>query len=320
VSERSGFGKIARKLALIMLTLYPNKDDAFMIKSMTGYGKAECELSAKKITIEIKTLNSKNIDIHTKIPSYYREKELEIRNLLTDKLQRGKVEISLYYEITDEAQAADVNKQIVKSYYNQLKGIADEVGIEASSVLLQTVMRLPDTLRMDRSEIDDEEWNALKRIILEAASEVNEFREQEGRSLEADVSAHIQSIQGYLPEIENFEKKRVERIRERIANNFNELFSDKDLDKNRLEQEILYYLEKLDINEEKVRLENHCNYFLEMIDSNEPVGKKLGFICQEIGREINTIGSKANDYEIQRRVVLMKDELEKVKEQIANVL
>lgn len=320
MSERSGFGKIARKLALIMLTLYPNKDDAFMIKSMTGYGKAECELSAKKITIEIKTLNSKNIDIHTKIPSYYREKELEIRNLLTDKLQRGKVEISLYYEITDEAQAADVNKQIVKSYYNQLKGIADEVGIEASSVLLQTVMRLPDTLRMDRSEIDDEEWNALKRIILEAASEVNEFREQEGRSLEADVSAHIQSIQGYLPEIENFEKKRVERIRERIANNFNELFSDKDLDKNRLEQEILYYLEKLDINEEKVRLENHCNYFLEMIDSNEPVGKKLGFICQEIGREINTIGSKANDYEIQRRVVLMKDELEKVKEQIANVL
>lgn len=303
-----------------MLTLYPNKDDAFMIKSMTGYGKAECELSAKKITIEIKTLNSKNIDIHTKIPSYYREKELEIRNLLTDKLQRGKVEISLYYEITDEAQAADVNKQIVKSYYNQLKGIADEVGIGASSVLLQTVMRLPDTLRMDRSEIDDEEWNALKRIILEAASEVNEFREQEGRSLEADVSAHIQSIQGYLPEIENFEKKRVERIRERIANNFNELFSDKDLDKNRLEQEILYYLEKLDINEEKVRLENHCNYFLEMIDSNEPVGKKLGFICQEIGREINTIGSKANDYEIQRRVVLMKDELEKVKEQIANVL
>ena len=291
-----------------------------MIKSMTGYGKAECELAAKKITIEIKTLNSKNIDIHTKIPSYYREKELEIRNLLTDKLQRGKVEISLYYEITDEAQAAEVNAQIVKSYYQQLKGIADEVGIVGSDVLLQTVMRLPDTLRMDRTEIDDEEWHALKRIILEAAGEVNRFREQEGRSLQTDVTNHIKSIKSYLPEIERHEKQRVDKIRERIANNFNEFFGDKDIDKNRLEQEILYYLEKLDINEEKVRLDNHCNYFLEMIEDNEPVGKKLGFICQEIGREINTVGSKANDYEIQRRVVLMKDELEKVKEQIANVL
>ncbi|MFO7940813.1 MAG: YicC/YloC family endoribonuclease [Bacteroidales bacterium] len=291
-----------------------------MIKSMTGYGKAECELAAKKITIEIKTLNSKNIDIHTKIPSYYREKELEIRNLLTDKLQRGKVEISLYYEITDEAQAAEINGQIVKSYYQQLKGIADEVGIEASDALLQTVMRLPDTLRMDRTEIDDEEWHALKRIIIEAADEVNRFREQEGRSLQTDVTNHIKSIQSYLPEIEVHEKQRVDKIRNRIANNFNEFFGDKDIDKNRLEQEILYYLEKLDINEEKVRLDNHCNYFLEMIEDNEPVGKKLGFICQEIGREINTVGSKANDYEIQRRVVLMKDELEKVKEQIANVL
>ena len=291
-----------------------------MIKSMTGYGKAECELSAKKITIEIKTLNSKNIDIHTKIPSYYREKELEIRNLLTDKLQRGKVEISLYYEITDEAQAAEVNTQIVKSYYQQLKGVADEVGLNASDVLLQTVMRLPDTLRMDRTEIDDEEWHALRRIIVEAADEVNSFREQEGRSLYTDVSNHIKSIKGFLPEIEIFEKQRVDKIRERIASNFNELFGDKDIDKNRLEQEILYYLEKLDINEEKVRLDNHCNYFLEMLEDNEPIGKKLGFICQEIGREINTVGSKANDYEIQRRVVLMKDELEKVKEQIANVL
>jgi uncharacterized protein (TIGR00255 family) len=291
-----------------------------MIKSMTGYGKAECELAAKKITIEIKTLNSKNIDIHTKIPSYYREKELEIRNLLTDKLQRGKVEISLYYEITDEAQAAEINGQIVKSYYQQLKGIADEVGIEASDALLQTVMRLPDTLRMDRTEIDDEEWHALKRIIIEAADEVNRFREQEGRSLQTDVTNHIKSIQSYLPEIEVHEKQRVDKIRNRIANNFSEFFGDKDIDKNRLEQEILYYLEKLDINEEKVRLDNHCNYFLEMIEDNEPVGKKLGFICQEIGREINTVGSKANDYEIQRRVVLMKDELEKVKEQIANVL
>ncbi len=291
-----------------------------MIKSMTGYGKAECELAAKKITIEIKTLNSKNIDIHTKIPSYYREKELEIRNLLTDKLQRGKVEISLYYEITDEAQAAEVNTQIVKSYYQQLKGIADEVGLNASDVLLQTVMRLPDTLRMDRTEIDDEEWHALRRIIVEAADEVNSFREQEGRSLYTDVSNHIKSIKGFLPEIEVFEKQRVDKIRERIASNFNELFGDKDIDKNRLEQEILYYLEKLDINEEKVRLDNHCNYFLEMLENNEPIGKKLGFICQEIGREINTVGSKANDYEIQRRVVLMKDELEKVKEQIANVL
>jgi uncharacterized protein (TIGR00255 family) len=291
-----------------------------MIKSMTGYGKAECELAAKKITIEIKTLNSKNIDIHTKIPSYYREKELEIRNLLTDKLQRGKVEISLYYEITDEAQAAEVNTQIVKSYYQQLKGIADEVGLNASDVLLQTVMRLPDTLRMDRTEIDDEEWHALRRIIVEAADEVNSFREQEGRSLYTDVSNHIKSIKGFLPEIEIHEKQRVDRIRERIASNFNELFGDKDIDKNRLEQEILYYLEKLDINEEKVRLDNHCNYFLEMLEDNDPIGKKLGFICQEIGREINTIGSKANDYEIQRRVVLMKDELEKVKEQIANVL
>jgi len=291
-----------------------------MIKSMTGYGKAECELSAKKITIEIKTLNSKNIDIHTKIPSYYREKELEIRNLLTEKLQRGKVEISLYYEITDEAQAAEVNTQIVKSYYQQLKGVADEVGLNASDVLLQTVMRLPDTLRMDRTEIDDEEWHALRRIIVEAADEVNSFREQEGRSLYTDVSNHIKSIKGFLPEIEIFEKQRVDKIRERIASNFNELFGDKDIDKNRLEQEILYYLEKLDINEEKVRLDNHCNYFLEMLEDNEPIGKKLGFICQEIGREINTVGSKANDYEIQRRVVLMKDELEKVKEQIANVL
>jgi len=291
-----------------------------MIKSMTGFGKAECELATRKISVEIKSLNSKTLDIYTKIPGIYRQKELEIRNEISRTLQRGKIEFILYYEYTDESKATTVNKGVVKNYINQLKSISDELELKSSDQLLQIAMRLPDTLNIEREEIDESDWAKIQAAIAQAMENVENFRLQEGKHLEEDFISRIEIIEKYKNEITPFEEARTLKIKEKIKESLRKTIDEKDIDKNRLEQEIIYYLEKLDITEEKVRLTNHCKYFKEVLNDPEPSGKKLGFITQEIGREINTIGSKANDYDIQKIVVLMKDELEKIKEQGLNIL
>jgi len=291
-----------------------------MIKSMTGFGKAECELATRKISVEIKSLNSKTLDIYTKIPGIYRQKELEIRNEISRTLQRGKIEFILYYEYTDESKATTVNKGVVKNYINQLKSISDELELKSSDQLLQIAMRLPDTLNIEREEIDESDWAKIQAAISQAMENVENFRLQEGKHLEEDFISRIEIIEKYKNEITPFEEARTLKIKEKIKESLRKTIDEKDIDKNRLEQEIIYYLEKLDITEEKVRLTNHCKYFKEVLNDPEPSGKKLGFITQEIGREINTIGSKANDYDIQKIVVLMKDELEKIKEQGLNIL
>lgn len=291
-----------------------------MIKSMTGYGKADCELKDKKVTIEIKSLNSKNLDIYTKIPGIYREKELEIRNIISKKLQRGKVEFILYYETAEDNKATSINSTVVKNYYTQLKSIADDLNIQTSEQLLQMAIRLPDTLNVEREKINEEDWIIIKQTVIVALDQLDEFRMQEGKYLKEDIELRIDLINQYKEEITPFEINRTEKIRTKLNESLNSLINDQEIDKNRFEQELIYYLEKLDITEEKVRLINHCNYFTEMINDAESNGKKLGFIAQEIGREINTIGSKANDSEIQKYVILMKDELEKIKEQMLNIL
>lgn len=291
-----------------------------MIKSMTGFGKAECELKDRKVIIEIKSLNSKNLDIYAKIPGMYREKELEIRNIISKKLQRGKIEFVLYYEITDDNKATTINSGVVKNYIDQLKSVADDLNIETSEQLLQMAIQLPDTLNTERDKIDENDWKIIRQTIIDALDQLDEFRIQEGEYLKKDIEQRIKIIDDTKNEITPFEIARTEKIKEKLKVSLNKSVDEQDYDKNRFEQELIYYLEKLDITEEKVRMTNHCNYFLEMLDEPESNGKKLGFISQEIGREINTIGSKANDSDIQKRVVLMKDELEKIKEQMLNIL
>ncbi len=290
-----------------------------MIKSMTGYGKAECELRDRKIIVEIKSLNSKNLDLHTKIPGIYREKELDIRNHISKKLLRGKVEFVLYYEVSDENKATTINSGVIKNYVNQLKEIATELNLQ-SEQLLQMAIRLPDTLNTEKEEIDENEWKIVISTIETALDQLDSFRTQEGKYLKDDIEQRIKAIEERKNEITPFELNRTEKIKSKLKEGLNKSFDEKEYDKNRFEQELIYYLEKLDITEEKVRLTNHCNYFLEMLNEPESNGKKLGFISQEIGREINTIGSKANDSDIQKLVVLMKDELEKIKEQMLNIL
>jgi uncharacterized protein (TIGR00255 family) len=291
-----------------------------MIRSMTGYGKAECLLPDKKLTIELRSLNSKQLDTTTRLPSLYKEKELEIRQFVAAALERGKIECTLYYELSEEAAAGSINEAVVKNYYQQLYRIAGELGLETSLELLSMVMRLPDTVRSERAELESEEWDVVKEGLQQALRQVNGFRHQEGESLDRDLRERVSAIQAKLAEVEAMEGERVKKIRERIGNSLSEFLKKEELDENRFEQELIYYLEKLDISEEKVRLANHCSYFLETMESKAPVGKKLGFISQEMGREINTLGSKANHVEIQRIVVEMKDELERIKEQVLNVL
>jgi len=291
-----------------------------MIRSMTGYGKAECLLPDKKLTIEIRSLNSKQMDTNTRLPSLYKEKELEIRQLITAGLERGKVECSFHYELSENASSGTINEQVVKNYYEQLYKIAGELGLPSSPELLSTVLRMPDTIRTEKAEIEDEEWLLVKKALLQALDQVREFRNQEGLSLDKDMRQRVNAISAKLGQVSNYEVARMEQIRERIGNNL-EAFLKKDaVDENRFEQELIYYIEKLDISEEKVRLANHCTYFLETMDDAGPAGKKLGFISQEMGREINTLGSKANHTEIQKLVVEMKDELERIKEQVLNTL
>lgn len=287
---------------------------------MTGYGKAECLLAEKKLTIELKSLNSKQLDINTRLPSIYKEKEIDIRQLIASELERGKVECAIHYELSGDVMPGIINETVVKAYYEQLYRISGELGLETSLELLSTVMRLPDTIRTEKAEMDAEEWVELKAALLQALHQLNAFRTQEGQALDGDLRQRVVSIQGKLNRVEPFEKERMDLIRERIEKHLEELGLKDSVDENRLEQELIYYIEKLDITEEKVRLKNHCSYFLETLDEPVSMGKKLSFISQEIGREINTLGSKANDSDIQKIVVQMKDELEKIKEQLFNIL
>jgi len=289
-----------------------------MLKSMTGFGKADCLLPDKKVTIEIKSLNSKQIDTNTRLPAIYKEKELEIRQLLSRELERGKIECNFHYELLEGA-GASVNTGIIKDYIQQLEEITREYHVQPAE-LLSTVMRLPDTISTNKAVLVDEEWKQVKDSLMAAVDEVNEFRVQEGAALEKDLKECIRIIQDKQEDIQPFEQERIAKLREKFSKILEELKLSEDADQNRFEQELLFYLEKLDINEEKVRLKNHLEYFSEILEKGSPNGKKLGFISQEIGREINTLGSKANHSEIQRIVVEMKDELERIKEQLLNVL
>jgi len=289
-----------------------------MLKSMTGYGKAECTLPSKKLTIEIKSLNSKQVDTSTRLPSIYREKELEIRQMLANKLERGKIECNIHYELVS-GSSTSINSIVLKDYIKQLGEISREAGIEPGD-LLSTAMRLPDTVINEKAELGEEEWNQVLETIKQAIEDTDAFRIQEGKALESDLMDRIAEIRNKLELVKPFEAERMEKIKERIHSNLEEINPGAEIDLNRLEQELIYYAEKLDINEEKVRLQNHLDYFMEILEQGSPNGKKLGFISQEIGREINTMGSKANHSEIQRLVVDMKDELERIKEQVLNVL
>ena len=291
-----------------------------MIKSMTGYGKAEFESGNKKITLELKTLNSKQLDINSRIPILYREKDISIRKEISEKLVRGKIDFSLFLENLGTESNSAINENIVTSYFNQLSAIQEKLGLPVTEEIMLNIMRLPDTTKTVYESLDEKEWDIIFSKIKEVIGSVDEFRTQEGIALDRDIRSNIADIQQLLKQVEPFEATRIENVKTRIQDNLNEISVNGTLDKNRFEQEMIYYLEKLDINEEKVRLINHCEYFLETLDTPKDIGKKLGFIAQEIGREINTIGSKANESNIQRIVVQMKDSLEKIKEQLLNIL
>jgi len=285
-----------------------------MILSMTGYGKSVLQLPNKKISIEIKSLNSKNLDSYVRTPSIYREKELDIRKLLASKLKRGKIDFSLFLEITGEETSTQLNKPVVKKYMKQLNDIVSGNEIE----LLKMAVRMPEALNTERDEIDEDEWNTIENEIITTLEKIKQYRKDEGLALEKEFRYRIDNIDGLLKQVIAIDPERIIAVRERLLKGISDL--KEKVDENRFEQELVYYIEKFDITEEKVRLHNHLDYFTKSIDSQDSNGKKLGFISQEIGREINTIGSKANHAPMQKLVVQMKDELEKVKEQLLNVL
>jgi uncharacterized protein (TIGR00255 family) len=289
-----------------------------MIKSMTGFGKAVCELPTKKITVEVRSLNSKQFDLNLRIPSLYRDKESDLRSELARTLDRGKIDVSIYSEFTGESGGLSINKPLAKSYYADLKGLANELNNTGSDLLALT-MKMPEVMRAERQELDEAEWSKVRVAVEEALKEFQRFRTDEGKTIADDFEKRIGFIRSSLEEVEKADAARVSAVRERIRKNIAEFVEKEKIDQNRFEQELVYYIEKIDITEEKVRLKTHCDYFIQtMGESNS--GRKLGFITQEIGREINTIGSKANDATIQKIVVQMKDELEKIKEQVSNVL
>ena len=282
---------------------------------MTGFGKASLQLSTKKITVEVKSLNSKGLDLNTRMPSVYRENELALRNLLALKLERGKVDFSLYVEVTGEDTSSKINAPIVKAYMAQLKTILPDAD---DTELMKMAIRMPDTMKTEREEIDENEWKQIQIVIDEAIENMLSFRKSEGASLEKEFTLRIENIRSYMNQALVLDPERVTNIKERLQTAIDELKVN--VDTNRFEQELIYYLEKLDITEEKVRLTNHLDYFLQTLNGSEANGRKLGFITQEMGREINTMGSKSNHAEMQKLVVMMKDELEKIKEQVLNVL
>ena len=292
-----------------------------MIQSMTGYGKATAELSDKKINVEIKSLNSKAMDLSTRIAPLYREKEIEIRNEIAKALERGKVDFSLWIDKKDACELiTPINQDVVVAYYERIRTISETTGIPAPEDWFSTLLRMPDVMtKNDIQELSEEEWKVVHATVLQAIQNLVDFRIQEGAALEKKFREKISNIAKLLTSVDPYEKERVEKIKERITDALEKTIS-VDYDKNRLEQELIYYIEKLDINEEKQRLSNHLKYFINTMEDGSGQGKKLGFIAQEMGREINTLGSKSNHAEMQKIVVQMKDELEQIKEQVLNVM
>jgi len=286
---------------------------------MTGFGRAVTEYNNKKISIDVKSLNSKTTDINTRIPGYYKEKELEIRRLISQDLQRGKIDFCMFVELNGAENTNQFNTELVLNYYNQVKDICINNGIPLGEETISSIIRLPDVLKNNSEDLADEEWAVVLNTISRAIAACIEFRKNEGAVAEKDILRNLNSILNLLAAVPQYEKERIDTIRERLSQSLQEIAGSNTSDSNRYEQEIIFYLEKLDVNEEKVRLKKHCEYFIETV-GDENAGKKLGFIAQEIGREINTLGSKAHHVEIQKLVVMMKDELEKIKEQLLNVL
>ena len=291
-----------------------------MIQSMTGYGKAIANYKGKKITVEVKSLNSKALDLSTRIAPLYREKEMEIRQMVAKALERGKVDFSLWVEKEASAEATPINVLLATNYYQQLKGLSEKLGLKEPEDLLTTIVRMPDVMtKTEIEELEEEEWDCVQTAVNEAIKQLIDFRKQEGAALQKKFEEKINNIAQLLRDIEPYEKLRVEKIKQRITDGLNAI-PNVEYDKNRLEQELIYYIEKLDISEEKQRLANHLNYFVETMNEGHGQGKKLGFIAQEMGREINTTGSKSNQAEMQNIVVKRKDELEQIKEQVLNAL
>ena len=288
-----------------------------MVQSMTGFGKSRVSIPGKNISIEIKSLNSKQQDFSVRMPGTYKSKEMSIRKMLQKELFRGKVECNINVELTGEASNHKINKQLIKSYFEQMTPLLSSS--EMTPEVLSIIMRMPDVMNFEREELEQEEWEILKNGVSDALKNIVDFRKEEGASLEDDLLKRVSAIENGLEDVKRHDKIRVENMKERLNTSISEI-KDNLIDKNRFEQEVIYYLEKLDINEEKVRLAQHCKYFKDTLVSEIEKGKKLGFIAQEMGREINTVGSKANNAEIQKIVVLMKDSLEKIKEQVLNVL
>ena len=290
-----------------------------MIQSMTGFGKGIAELPNKKIIVEIKSLNSKQLDLSSRIPSLYKEKEMEIRSEIARRLERGKVDLTIRTENIGGDTPSQLNLNALQSYYQQINAAAETLGISTPADWFQILFRLPDTLQTETPELSDEETTALDKAVTLAIDQLVAFRTQEGRCLQDIFTQKVTNIAALLKEVEIYEQERIEKIKGRIVDGLSKI-KEIDYDKNRLEQEMIYYIEKLDINEEKHRLDNHLKYFLETMQAGHGQGKKLGFIAQEMGREINTLGSKANHAEMQRIVVRMKDELEQIKEQVLNIM
>jgi len=289
-----------------------------MIQSMTGFGRATLVLPKKKITVEAKSLNSKQIDINTRIPSFYKEKELDVRSYLSSTLRRGKIELAIFVENTGTDSQHKINQELVATYMTSLQEVG--AGNVQTGELLSMAMRLPDAMKVEHQDFDKDEWLAVMNVVEEAVAALVDFRKTEGLSLEKDIKAQIATIERLHNEVPKYEQERINTIKSRISAKLTDVLQSVDFDRDRLEQEMIYFIEKLDVSEEKVRLKNHCSYFIETMNSEESNGKKLGFISQELGREINTMGSKANHTEIQKLVVQMKDALEKIKEQTLNVL
>lgn len=290
-----------------------------MIKSMTGYGKAEGTIGLRKFTIEVRSLNSKQLDMNLRMPSIYKEKEMDLRKFLSKKILRGKADISIYYDSQGEEKKVSVNKPLIESYHKDFKEIADAIG-QKDVDFLSLMMRIPDVLKSEKEDLNPKEWESILKLIEEATEGLIEYRTSEGKLIGEEFIQRINTIIAYTSEVKEPLENRITKIKNRIKTNLHEHIDEEKVDKNRFEQELVYFLEKLDVSEEIQRLGSHCNYFLEIMKEEGNQGKKLGFILQEIGREINTLGSKANDSSVQKIVVKMKDELEKIKEQILNVL
>ncbi len=290
-----------------------------MIRSMTGYGKAEGTVGSRKFTIELKALNSKQLDLNVRMPSQYKEKEMELRTWLQKQIIRGKVDVSVYYDADASEKRMTLNTSLMKAFHADLKAVADAIG-QQDADYMSMLMRIPDVLKPEREELDEKEWAQIMELVAKATDMLEAYRTQEGEGLEKDFESRIQHILKLESALEDAVNERVERVKARIDSNLEDFIEQDKIDRNRFEQEIIYYVEKFDVTEERQRLTANCTYFLDILKNGSAQGKKLGFISQEIGREINTLGSKANDATIQRSVVQMKDELEKIKEQVLNVL